>query len=99
MGRLAGEALTKEGVPHRVQYAGNLFSVFFAEEPVENAESAQLQATHRYAAFFHTMLEHGVNLPPSAFEAWFLSSAHDEAAIDRVADALPHAARAAAQAT
>lgn len=98
VGRLAGEALTKEGVPHRVQYAGNLFSVFFADDPVENVEAAQRQATHRYAAFFHAMLEHGVNLPPSAFEAWFLSSAHDEAAIDRIAEALPHAARAAAQA-
>ena len=44
------------------------------------------------------MLERGVYLPPSAFEAWFLSAAHDEAALGRVAEALPHAARAAARA-
>jgi glutamate-1-semialdehyde 2,1-aminomutase len=42
------------------------------------------------------MLERGVYLPPSAFEAWFLSVAHDDAAMQRVVDALPHAARAAA---
>jgi glutamate-1-semialdehyde 2,1-aminomutase len=42
------------------------------------------------------MLDHGVYLPPSAFEAWFLSAAHDAEAVGRVLDALPHAARAAA---
>ena len=49
-------------------------------------------------AFFHAMLEQGVYLPPSAFEAWFVSAAHDDAALDRIADALPAAARAAAAA-
>ena len=44
------------------------------------------------------MLARGVHLPPSAFEAWFLSAAHDDAALDRVVEALPAAARAAAQA-
>jgi glutamate-1-semialdehyde 2,1-aminomutase len=44
------------------------------------------------------MLESGVYLPPSAFEAWFLSAAHDDAVLDRVVDALPAAARAAAAA-
>jgi glutamate-1-semialdehyde 2,1-aminomutase len=42
------------------------------------------------------MLDRGTYLPPSAYEAWFLSAAHDDAAIDRVLDALPHAAAAAA---
>ena len=45
------------------------------------------------------MLDHGVYLPPSAFEAWFVSAAHDDAALDQIAAALPAAARAAAQAT
>jgi glutamate-1-semialdehyde 2,1-aminomutase len=44
------------------------------------------------------MLARGVYLPPSAFEAWFLSAAHDDAALERITDALPHAARAAAAA-
>ena len=51
-----------------------------------------------YAAFFHAMLDGGVYLPPSPFEAWFLSASHDAAAIARIAAALPAAARAAATA-
>ena len=43
------------------------------------------------------MLDRGVYVPPSAYEAWFVSAAHDSAALDRVADALPYAARAAAE--
>ncbi len=99
VGEAAGEALSKEGVPHRVQYAGNLFSVFFTDDPVTDVESARRQETHRYAAFFHAMLDQGVNLPPSAYEAWFVSSAHGDLAIDRVTEALPSAARAAAHAS
>jgi glutamate-1-semialdehyde 2,1-aminomutase len=95
---LASDALTKEGVPHRLQTAGNLFSIFFAPEPVGDFDTARRQDTRRYAAFFHAALDHGVHLPPSAYEAWFLSAAHDDAALERVADALPHAARAAAEA-
>ena len=45
------------------------------------------------------MLSHGVYLPPSAYESWFVSAAHSDAVLDRVADALPEAARAAAAAS
>ena len=58
--------------------------------------TATQQNVLRYKAFFHEMLARGVYLPPSAYEAWFLSAAHDDAALERVAEALPHAARAAA---
>ena len=98
IGRLAGEALTAAGVAHQVQYAGNLFSVFFAAEPVRDFAGAQAAETFRYKPFFHSMLEAGVYLPPSAFEAWFVNTAMDDAAIERIADALPAAARAAAAA-
>jgi len=95
----AGRALADAGVPHRVQAAGNLFSVFFTGEgPVLDFAGAQRQDTAAYAAFFHEMLAQGVYLPPSAYEAWFLSAAHDERALERVAAALPSAARAAAAA-
>jgi glutamate-1-semialdehyde 2,1-aminomutase len=89
-------ALTKAGVAHRINEAGSLFSVFFTDVDVVDYESARMQSTARYAAFFHAMLERGVYLPPSAYEAWFLSAAHDDAVIDRIVEALPHAARAAA---
>ncbi len=91
------EALTAASVPHVVQAAGNLFSVFFRDEPVRNYEDAKAQDTDAFRRFFHAMLDQHVSLPPSAFEAWFLSSAHDEAALARIVDALPRAARAAAE--
>ena len=99
IGGLAGAALTEAGVEHQVQYAGNLFSVFFAGSPVTNFAGAQAAATWRYKPFFHSMLDAGIYLPPSAFEAWFVNAAMDEAAIAQIADALPAAARAAAAAT
>jgi glutamate-1-semialdehyde 2,1-aminomutase len=94
---LASQALAKEGVPHRVQTAGSLFSVFFAEEKVRDYDDARRQDVRPFAAFFHAMLARGVYLPPSAFEAWFVSAAHDDRALERIADALPEAARAAAE--
>ncbi|HTY71735.1 MAG TPA: glutamate-1-semialdehyde 2,1-aminomutase [Actinomycetes bacterium] len=102
VGRLASEALAKEGVPHVLARAGNLFSVFFVDPTVTPAvrdyDAARSQHAPTYAAFFHAMLDAGVSLPPSAFEAWFVSAAHDEQALARVADALPGAARRAAEA-
>jgi glutamate-1-semialdehyde 2,1-aminomutase len=92
-----GAALAEAGVPHRINEAGNLFSVFFTDVDVVDYDSARTQSTAAYAAYSHAMLDHGVYLPPSPYEAWFLSAAHDDAAIDRVVDALPHAARAAAE--
>jgi glutamate-1-semialdehyde 2,1-aminomutase len=98
VGELATKALTAEGVEHRVQYAGNLFSVFFGDpdQPVADFDGARRCDATSFAAFFHAMLAQGVYLPPSAFEVWFVSAAHDDAALDRVAAALPWAAKAAA---
>ncbi|MGH8776315.1 MAG: glutamate-1-semialdehyde 2,1-aminomutase [Jiangellaceae bacterium] len=100
VGDLVTKALTAEGVPHVVQYAGNLFSVFFVDSHDDITDFAAAKRTDvaRFAAFFHAMLAGGVYLPPSAFEAWFVSAAHDGDALDRVTTALPEAARAAARA-
>ncbi len=92
----AAEALTAAGVPHVVQSTGTMFSVFFTEKAVLDFEGASGQDTAAYAAFFHAMLDRGVYLPPSAYEAWFVSAAHDDRAVDTVLAALPEAARAAA---
>ena len=98
-----GAALDAAGVAHRIQHAGSLFSVFFGEAAAASGvvtyADAQAQEAFRYTAFFHSMLASGITLPPSVFEAWFLSSAHDDAALARVVDALPAAAHAAAEAT
>ncbi len=99
VGNLVSVALTRQGVPHRLQRAGNLFSVFFRDGPVRDYDDARAQSTAAYAAFFHAMLDAGVYLPPSAFEAWFVSAAHDDAALEAIDRALPAAARAAAAAS
>jgi glutamate-1-semialdehyde 2,1-aminomutase len=95
-------ALAAEGVAHAVQRAGNLFSFVFGDEVaggVHDYAGVKRQEAWRYPPFFHAMLDAGVSLPPSVFEAWFLTAAHDDDAIGRVLEALPAAARAAAAAT
>jgi glutamate-1-semialdehyde 2,1-aminomutase len=66
---------------------------------VTDFASASTTDVPAYAAFFHAMLARGVYLPPSAYEAWFLSSAHDDEAVETILKALPEAARAAAAAS
>jgi glutamate-1-semialdehyde 2,1-aminomutase len=95
---LASDALIAAGVPHRVSTAGNMFSVFFTDRDVTNYADAQTQDVAAFREFFHGMLRRGVYLPPSAYEAWFVSTAIDDRALEQIAAALPHAARAAAQA-
>ncbi|MFV0253220.1 MAG: glutamate-1-semialdehyde 2,1-aminomutase [Beutenbergiaceae bacterium] len=97
-------AMAGAGLQARVQRAGNLFSIAFGS-PEDCAwagpgptDYGQVQRSQhwRYPAFFHAMRERGVSLPPSPFEAWFVSAAHDDAALARVVAALPAAALAAA---
>src|SRR5437868_4147105 len=96
VGAAASAALAAEGVPHRLQRAGSLFSIFFTDREVRDFDDAKRQNTAAYRAFFHSMLDQGVYLPPSAYEAWFLSAAHDDEAIAHIVNALPAAAKAAA---
>jgi glutamate-1-semialdehyde 2,1-aminomutase len=98
IGDLVSDALHGAGVPHRVQYAGSLFSVFFTDQPVTDYATAKTQDTAAFAAFFHEMLARGVYLPPSSFEAWFVSTAIGDDELDIIARALPHAAVAARRA-
>ncbi|WP_250446097.1 glutamate-1-semialdehyde 2,1-aminomutase [Actinotalea sp. C106] len=95
------DALSAAGVAHSIQRAGTLFSAAFVdpvEGPVTDYARAQSQDVFRYAPLFHSLLEQGVHAPPSVFEAWFVSAAHDDAAVNRILEALPAAARAAAAA-
>ena len=102
VGEIVGQALTQAGVAHRVQRTGSLMSIMFgpqaARDGVYNYDQARKQETWRYAPFFHTFLEAGVALPPSIFEVWFLSAAHGEAELEKIASAAPRAAAAAAAA-
>ncbi|WP_246497943.1 glutamate-1-semialdehyde 2,1-aminomutase [Natronoglycomyces albus] len=94
---VVGEELTKAGVAHHISAPTNLFSVFFAQGEVRNFDDASKQDTNAFAAFFQSMLEQGVYLPPSAFECWFVSVALDDKALSHIAKALPKAAQAAAK--
>jgi glutamate-1-semialdehyde 2,1-aminomutase len=86
-------AFDEAGVPARAQRAGNLFSVFMTRDEVVDYDSARKQDTTTYARFFHAMLDRGVYLPPSAFEAWFVSVTHGDAEVEHVLAAAREAAR------
>ncbi|HCG56380.1 MULTISPECIES: glutamate-1-semialdehyde 2,1-aminomutase [Brevibacterium] len=89
-------SLEAEGVEHTIQSANSMFSVFFTDREVINYDGARMQNVERYSAFFNAMLDQGIHMPPSAFEAWFLSYAHTDEILDRIITALPAAAKAAA---
>jgi len=98
LSKLVSSSLDEAGVPHYLSLAGNLLTFFLGRTaPVLDYAGAKDQSTAAYGAFFHKMLDGGVYLPPSAFEAWFVSAAHDEQALSQIAAALPAAAQAAAQ--
>jgi glutamate-1-semialdehyde 2,1-aminomutase len=87
------DAFQAAGVPARAQRGGNLFSVFLTVAEVRDFDDARRQDTAAYARFFHAMLDRGVYLPPSAFEAWFVSLAHGDPEVDRVLTAAREAAK------
>jgi len=83
----------KAGVPALINRACGLMTVFFTNNPVTNMDSASATDREAFGAFFHGMVDNGVYLPPSQFEAWFVSTAHSDADIEltleRVAKSLP----------
>ena len=94
---IVSEAFTRHGVVHQAQSAGNLFSFFFSDRPVRTYEDATSQNTNVFAAFFHAMLDNGVWLPPSAYEAWFVSAAHTDDDLESIERAAEIAAGEAAR--
>ncbi|MEX2387676.1 MAG: glutamate-1-semialdehyde 2,1-aminomutase [Phycisphaeraceae bacterium] len=89
--RAAGQV----GVPVQLGRVGSMITVFFADAPVTNYAQAKACRTDRYAAFFRTMLDEGVMLPPSQFETWFVSTAHNESCITQTLNAADAAFAAA----
>ena len=81
------EALSENGVAGQVARAGSLLTLFFTDEHVENYAAARKSDTRRFAGFFHEMLRRGTLLPPSQFEALFVSAAHTDADIGRTVQA------------
>jgi glutamate-1-semialdehyde 2,1-aminomutase len=83
-GRLAdGLREASADLPVQVCHTTGLLTVFFSERPVRDYDDAKACDTERYAAFCRAMLDRGIYLPPSQFEAWFPSLAHGDAHVDQ----------------
>jgi glutamate-1-semialdehyde 2,1-aminomutase len=83
------------GAPVQVNRVGSMLTVFFSPDPVFDAASARKCDTRKFGRFFHAMLERGIYLPPSQFEAAFVSVAHSEADVDLTLQAARAALREA----
>jgi glutamate-1-semialdehyde 2,1-aminomutase len=90
-----GVAAQSAGVAYTANRVGSMFTGFFCDQPVTDYASAKRADTRRYARYFHAMLERGVYLAPSQFEAGFVSLAHTDADIDATLNAAAEALRAA----
>ncbi|HZU78132.1 MAG TPA: aminotransferase class III-fold pyridoxal phosphate-dependent enzyme, partial [Dehalococcoidia bacterium] len=91
------EAAAEAGVPLTVNRAGSLLTPFFAAGPVEGYAAAMAADTARFATFFRAMLAQRIYLPPSQFEAWFVSAAHGEAEVEATVAAARRAFAAVAR--
>jgi len=88
------EAIRASGVPAVVQRVGSMLTLFFTSEPVTDAARAEACDTALFARFHRAMRDRGILLPPSQFEAWFVSLAHSETDIDRTVEAAAESFRA-----
>jgi glutamate-1-semialdehyde 2,1-aminomutase len=81
-------AAKEKGLPLQAPQCGSMFSLFFTETPVRDMPSALTSDAQLFGKFFHKCLESGVYLPPSAYEAWFLSTAHEGRAVDTACEVI-----------
>lgn len=82
-----GEAFSSSGVPVTINKACGMLTVFFTSNPVRDMSGASATDREAFSMFFHSMLRQGVYIPPSPFEAWFISLAHSDADIDATLEA------------
>ena len=85
------EAAKQAGVPVQFNRCGSMFCAYFTSEPVHNVAEAMKSNRDRFKKYFHAMLDEGIYLAPSQFEAGFLSAAHTEADIDQTVRAAARA--------
>ena len=84
-------AAAAKGIPLQAPQAGSMFSLFFTPTPVRDYPTALTSDAKLFGRFFNACLAGGVYLPPSAYEAWFLSTAHEGAAVDRACEVIQSA--------
>jgi glutamate-1-semialdehyde 2,1-aminomutase len=81
----------EKGIPLSINHAKGMFTLFFAEGPVKDYRTAKMSDTSRFAKFFIEMMEQGIYLPPSQFEACFISLAHTQKDLDKTIQACDNA--------
>ncbi|WP_301240134.1 glutamate-1-semialdehyde 2,1-aminomutase [Polycladomyces subterraneus] len=86
-----GDLAQNYGIPVQINRQGGAFAVYFTEEPVIDYEGAQRADSEMFARFFRLMLEEGIYLAPSKYEAWFLTLAHSDEDISDTLQAVDHA--------
>ncbi|WP_275956756.1 glutamate-1-semialdehyde 2,1-aminomutase [Polycladomyces abyssicola] len=86
-----GELARNYGIPVQINRQGGAFAVYFTEEPVIDYEGAQRADSEMFARFFRLMLDEGIYLAPSKYEAWFLTLAHSDEDISDTLQAVDHA--------
>lgn len=92
------EAAQKHGVSVTINHLGSLLTVFFTDQPVHSYADAQTSSTEAYRIFFESLLAQGIHLPPSQFECWFISTAHQDSDIEATLKAANQAFKAVAEA-
>ena len=85
--------LTQADIEHRINQIGSMFTLFFNPGPVTDFDSAVQSDTQRYGDYFRAMLDQGVYLPPSQFEANFVSTQHTERDLNKTIKAVERWAR------
>jgi glutamate-1-semialdehyde 2,1-aminomutase len=98
LARGLGDAARAAGVPHQLARVGSMWTLFFAAGPVTDYDAARKSDTQRFARFFWAMLDRGVYLPCSQFEAAFLSAAHTEQQVRHTVEAAREALEVAVRA-
>jgi glutamate-1-semialdehyde 2,1-aminomutase len=89
----ASDAANGKGIALQVPQSGSMFSLFFTPTPVRDYASALTADAAQYGKFFRSCLDSGIFLPPSAYESWFLSTAHDGPIVDRACEGIVKAIR------
>ncbi|NWG01868.1 MAG: glutamate-1-semialdehyde 2,1-aminomutase [Syntrophaceae bacterium] len=87
------ECAEERGIPFSLNRTTGMFTLFFTEGPVRDYHSAKMSDTKRFARFFMEMINEGIYLPPSQFEAWFISLAHTQKNLDKTIEACDAAFR------
>jgi len=82
------EAADEKGIPLQMPQVGSLFCILFSEQPINNLNDVTASKTELFKPLFHYALNHGVYLPPSAYEVCFISTAHDEKTLEKAAEVI-----------